>query len=211
MDYPLTDKRTKGTLLMLDFFNSAISISIWPYCILGLATFVEGPITLLAAGAGIALGKLLPLPAYLAIVAGNLSADLGWYSLGRFGKKEWIKRIALKLKIDPASIDQLGENVRKYAPRLLFLSKFAVGLPIPTLITVGLQRVAVRRWIALLVVGELIKSALLVTVGYLYAGGIQQTYGSVRIVLWAVTIILVITAAIYFKFHKKNAVVPSAC
>lgn len=189
---------------MLTFLSSINIASILPYGILWLATFAEGPITLLVAGAGIAVGKLLPLPAYLAIVTGNLTADLGWYSLGRFGKPEWIQRITAKLKIDPASIERLGEDVQKYAPRMIFLSKMTVGLPIPTLIAVGLQRVAVRRWITLLVLGELIKSALLVALGFLYAEGIQQTYGIIQIVLWVFTIVLVSAAFIYFKFHKKN-------
>ena len=189
---------------MLNFLSSITAASILPYGILWLATFAEGPITLLAAGAGIAMGKLLPLPAYLAIVTGNLTADLVWYSLGRFGKTEWIQRLTAKFGIDPDSIDRLGEDVQKYAPRLVFLSKLTVGFPIPTLIAVGLRRVALRRWITFLVLGELLKSAILVALGFLYAQGIQQTYGVVQIVLWVITAVLIVAAVIYFKFHKKR-------
>jgi len=189
---------------MLNFLSSITAASILPYGILWLATFAEGPITLLTAGAGIAMGKLLPLPAYLAIVTGNLTADLGWYSLGRFGKTEWIQRITAKLGLDPAGIARLGQDVRKYAPRLVFMSKLTVGFPIPTLIAVGLERVAPRRWIAFLVSGELIKSAILIALGFLYAQGIQQTYGVVQIVLWVVTALLIAAGFFYFKLRGKR-------
>lgn len=190
---------------MLQAFNAnpGIFSGFLPYGLLWLATFLEGPFTLLAAGAGIALGQLQPIPAFLAVVTGNLTADMGWYGLGRFGKKEWLEFVSKKLGIDPRSMEQLEENIQKVAPRLLFLSKLTVGLPIPTLIAVGLNRVPIRRWIFLLVLGELLKSTVFITAGYLYAEGIQQTYGVLRTILWIVTILLIAAILIYLKFHEK--------
>jgi membrane protein DedA with SNARE-associated domain len=182
----------------LDIFSGFL-----PYGLLWLATFFEGPLTLLAAGAGIALGQLQALPAFLAVVCGNLCADMGWYGLGRFGKKEWLEWIMKKLRIDVRSIERLEEDIRHYAPRLLFLSKLTVGLPIPTLITVGLNRVPIRRWILPLVMGELLKSTVFVCAGYLYAEGIQQTYGVLQTVLWIVTLILLVVVVVCFRLRRK--------
>ena len=64
---------------MMNFLAFPVSNSILPYCILGLSAMVEGPITLLIAGAAISIGQLLPLPVFLSVVAGNLTADMGWY------------------------------------------------------------------------------------------------------------------------------------
>jgi membrane protein DedA with SNARE-associated domain len=50
-----------------------------PYLLVGLAT-----------GALASSGLLLPLPAFLSIVTGNLPADMGWYGIGRLG---WIRFI----------------------------------------------------------------------------------------------------------------------
>jgi len=87
---------------MLEIPDYPISNSILPYCLLGLAAMVEGPITLLAGGAATAVGLLLPLPAYLSVVTGNLTADMGWYGLGR---------VCAKVGIDSRCIEQLKENV----------------------------------------------------------------------------------------------------
>ena len=175
-----------------------------PYCILWLATFVEGPITLLAAGAGVAIGKLLLLPAYLTVVIGNLTADLGWYGLGRFGKLEWLERIGRAFGIERRSVDKLEEDVKQYAPRMIFLSKLTVGLPIPTLIAIGLNRISIKRWGGLWILSELIKSALFVMAGYLYAGSIQNTYGYVRIALWVVTIALILGITFFFRLNDRK-------
>ena len=83
---------------------------------------------------------------------------MGWYGIGRLGKLEWLEKIYPKLQIDPDKVDQLGLDIQKYAPRMLFLSKLTVGFPIPTLIAVGLKRVPIKRWLVMLLFGELIKT-----------------------------------------------------
>jgi membrane protein DedA with SNARE-associated domain len=188
---------------MFDLLSAAQPSSIIPYCIIALAALLEGPMTILVAGAGISLGQLLPIPAYLAVVAGNLIADLGWYGLGRFCKMKWLERIGPKFGVHSQDVKQVEQNIQEHAPRMLFLSKLTVGLPIPTLIAIGLNRIAIRRWVVLWIAGELLKSAVLMEVGYLYASGIQEAFGSVQTVLWAITIVVLVGVFIYFKFHKK--------
>lgn len=188
---------------MFDLLSAAQPSSIIPYCIIALAALLEGPMTILVAGAGISLGHLLPLPAYLAVVAGNLVADLGWYGLGRFGKMEWLERIGPNFGVHSQDVKQVEQNIQEHAPRMLFLSKLTVGLPIPTLIAIGLNRIAIRRWAMLWILGELLKSAALVTVGYLYADGVNQVFGSVKTVLWIVTAVFMTVILISIKRHKE--------
>ena len=107
---------------------------------------VEGPITLLIGGAAVSSGLLLPLPVYLSVVSGNLIADMGWYSLGRFLRQDLFQRFAPKLGVNMEQVSHLENNVQRHAPRLLFLTKLTVGFPIPTLVATGLSRVPVRRW-----------------------------------------------------------------
>jgi membrane protein DedA with SNARE-associated domain len=177
-----------------------------PYCVLGLLAFAEGPIATLLGGAASSSGLLLPVPVYLAVVMGNLTADMGWYTLGRFCKQEWLARLAPRVGISHQRIGQLESSVKKYAPRMLFLAKLTVGLPVPTLIATGLSRVPVHRWVGMLVMGELIKSAALVSVGYLYARAIQQATTGVQVILWIITTILLAGGLFWFKRHKQKSV-----
>lgn len=167
---------------------------------------VEGPICLLVGGAAISSGLLLPLPVYLSVISGNLFADLCWYSLGRFTRLEWFVRFGPKIGVNPEKIKELEKGVQRHAPRLLFLAKLTVGFPIPVLIATGLSHVAPRRWIGMLVLGEMIKSAAFVTVGYAYASAIQQASITMQVFLYGITAILVISGMIWFKLYRKKKV-----
>lgn len=173
------------------------------YCMLGLFAMAEGPIAVLVSGAATSSGLLLPVPAYLSVVLGNLTADIGWYSLGRFSKPEWLTRIIQKLGVNSWQIEQVKQKIYQHAPRLLFFAKLTVGFPIPTLVATGMSRVPIRRWVPMLVLGELIKSAALVLVGYLYARAILQASHGVQVVLWAITAGIIITGIIWLKRRKK--------
>lgn len=184
-------------------FTDSPLLAILPYCILALLAMAEGPVATLMGGAATANGLLLPLPAYLSIVIGNLTADMGWYSLGRFGKLEWLIRHGPKFGATPEQIERLAKGIQKHAPRLLFLSKLTVGFPIPTLVATGLNRVPVRRWVVLLALGELLKSAVLVSIGYLYAQAIQQTTTKVQVTLWGITAFLFLAVLLWARRHRE--------
>ncbi len=189
-------------IVMINYLLAQLSgSSILPYFAIGLAALVEGPITILATGAGISMGTLHPIPAYLSVVVGNLIADLGWYGLGRFGKVEWLNRIGPKFGVKAEDVERLRNSIQEQAPRMIFLSKFSIGLPIPTLIAVGMNRIPKRRWMFLWLLGEMLKSAIFITIGFYFAAGIQKAYGGIQIVLWVITIILV--AAVFIFFNRK--------
>jgi len=167
---------------------------------------IEGPVALLIGGVAISRGLLQPIPVYLAVVTGNLIGDSLWYGLGRFAKIEWIARIGAKYGFNLQRIRQLQHGIQNFAPKLIFCAKFTIGLPIPTLIAVGLSRVAPYRWVGALVLGELIKSAIFMTAGYLYTSAIQKASTGIQIILWGVTIMVALGGVVWFKLRKrKNA------
>lgn len=184
--------------------TTPLMLAVLPYAVLGLLTMVEGPVATLIGGAAMSTGLMQPVPVFFSIVLGNLIADMGWYSLGRFSKLEWITALAPRLGFNPGRVAQMENSIQHHAPRLLFLAKLTVGLPIPTIIATGLSRVPIRRWVGMLVLGELLKSAVLVSVGYFYAQALQQASQSIQIVLWAVTALVIAAGTIWFKRRKSK-------
>lgn len=175
------------------------------YCVLGLSAMAEGPVASLAGGAASSKGLLLPVPAYLSVVLGNLTADMGWYAVGRFSKLEWLARFIRRFGVDPQRVESVTRQVREHAPRLIFFAKLSVGFPIPTLVATGLSRVPIRRWAGMLVLGELIKSAALVLVGYLYARAISQASQEVQIVLWSITGCIMVAGLVWYRRSKRKS------
>lgn len=190
--------------MVFNFLFSSSTVPFLPYLGLFLVTFIEGPIATLAGGAFASSGIMQPLPVFLSIVLANITADMGWYALGRCGKVGWVTKIANKLGIDPRKLDQLSVRIQTNAPKLLFMSKFTTGFPIPTLIATGLNKVPLRRWIAPLVTGELIKSAILIGIGYFFSKTLDSAEGTLRTLLWIVTGLLVTAGFVWFKILNKK-------
>lgn len=191
-------------LSMVNSLGSVLSIWVLPYLFIGLATMLEGPITLLLAGSAVSNGLLQPIPVYLAVICGNLTADLGWYTLGRFVKPDWVNRFIRKWKVYPTQVESVQQDVQRFAPRLLFLSKLSVGFPIPILIATGMNHVPAKRWITSLILGELIKSGVFLCIGYYYTEAIQQVSGDLQIVLWGFTILLFLGGMIWYKRYRRK-------
>ncbi len=184
--------------------TTPVMLTVLPYAILGLLAMVEGPLATLMGGAATSNGLMQPVPVFFSVVLGNLAADMCWYTLGRFSKLGWITTLAPRIGFNPNRIAQIEKNIQSHAPRLLFLAKLTVGFPIPTIIATGLSRVPIRRWVGMLVLGELLKSAVLVSVGFLYAQTLQQASQSVQIVLWVITAVVFAAGTIWYKRRKKK-------
>ena len=186
------------------FILTPLTQSVLPYVALGLATFFEGLSSAQVDGITISSGFFRPIPVFLAIITYNLLADMVWYSIGRFSKMEWIKKIATRLRINLSTIDDLEYEIQKHSARLLFLAKLTVGLPIPSLIATGLSKVPVRRWIGMLVLGELLKTSVLVSLIFLYASAMKKASEEMQAILLTMTAFVVIAGVIWWKKRKKK-------
>ena len=184
---------------MLGLLGSHFVKGFWVYLLFELSALVEGPLTILTSGAGIAQGLLQPVPIFAAVVAGNLFGDIGWYSLGRFARPEWIDKIASRLGVSTEKVAGLRDIVRSHTARIIFLAKFSAGLSIPTLIAVGLSRVPKRQWAAAWLCGEMIKSVLIMLAGYFFGAAVSTVSGTVQTVIWSVTGVLAAAGLVWYK------------
>lgn len=183
---------------------SPLTKSILPYVALGLATFLESLLSTLRGGLAISGLHLSPVPVFAAIVSGNLVADMAWYNLGRYFQLDRIKRIGHRLKIDLHLMDDIALEIQQHAPRFLFMAKLTVGLPVPSLIATGLSKVPVRRWFGMLVLAELIRSSVFVTLVFLYASAIGQASREMQAILMTMTVFVVVSGIVWWKKRKKK-------
>jgi membrane protein DedA with SNARE-associated domain len=154
----------------------------WAYLLLALLVLVEGPAFTLLAGVAASTGQLSVPLVFLAAASGNLAGDALWYSLGRFGKIEWIAHYGRWLGVRPEQVKRLERVIRQHAVRLLISAKLTLGLIIPTLISAGLTRVEWRRWFPYLVVAECVWTGTLVTLGFFFGGALRQLEQGVQII-----------------------------
>jgi membrane protein DedA with SNARE-associated domain len=188
------------------FILTPITESFLPYLAVELTTLLEGLLSNLAAVITISGVFLSPIPIFVAIVIGNLMADMVWYNLGRYFQLERIKRLAHRLKLDLQLIDDIALEIRQHAPRFLFMAKLTIGLPVPSLIATGLSKVPVRRWIGMLVLAELIRSSIFVTLVFLYASAIDRASREMQSILLTMTFFVVIAGLIWWKNRSNKKV-----
>ncbi|HOU15736.1 MAG TPA: hypothetical protein PKZ84_21750 [Anaerolineae bacterium] len=169
------------------------------YGLLTLMVLVEGPVSILLAAGGTAAGFLQPLPVFCAVTLGNLIADGLWYGLGYYGPLEWLARRFKFLGVDAAQLTRLKRVVRAHAGRLLVFAKITNGLIVPVLIATGMARVSLRRWLPLILILNLLNSAIFMIIGYYTTLSLLQVQRGLEYLALAATLLFVLLASLYMR------------
>lgn len=143
------------------------------YLLLFLAALVEGPVASLTSGVLLSFGQVEFVPIYLVLVAGDLTADVGWYCLGRYGTRALILRYGAFVNITPGTVATIEKRFNHYHTKILFISKLTMGLgfAIVTLAVAGMSKVPFKNFFALNLLGGLIWTLFLLGVGH-YCGNV---------------------------------------
>jgi membrane protein DedA with SNARE-associated domain len=139
-------------------------------------TIVEGPIVMILCGFLLHLGKFDIIPLYVALTIGDLIGDVGWYCVGRFGGAPFIKKFGRFFSITEQALERVTNLFHKHHNKILFISKITMGFgfALVTLITAGIAKVPFKKYMILNVSGQLIWTAILLGIGYLF-GNIYTT------------------------------------
>lgn len=167
-------------------------IGAWSYVLLAVLVAVEGPIFTLVGASAASTGLMRPWLVFAAAAAGNLTADLLWYTLGYIGRIEWILRYGRWLGVRRQHLDRLQAEMRQHAPKILILAKLSAGFVIPTLIAAGLAKVNWRRWLPALSLAETIWTGSLVLIGFYATQAIQQVERGIEFVVVIASIIFLL-------------------
>lgn len=160
---------------MSDLFlaNQVQPFGMWTYLLLALLVAVEGPVITLAGAVASSAGYLNPYLVFLSASAGNLTADVLWYSLGYLGKREWLLHYGRWFGITEAMLDRIHQDIHDHIRKILFTAKMTLGFVIPTLVAAGLSRVPFKRWFGFLFLAECLWTGTLVVVGHSFGQYVQ--------------------------------------
>jgi membrane protein DedA with SNARE-associated domain len=174
------------------------------YILLFIGTIFEGPVVMLASGFLYKLGQFNFVPMYLALVSGDFVADIGWYSLGRFGTRRIIFKYGHHIGFTPAVLEKVENRFKHYHQKILIISKLTMGFgvfAVPVLITAGMSKVPFKNYIILNLLGGFIWTGLLITVGYIFGNIFTIIPPNLRIA-FIIFVVLVLIFAV--RKVKKN-------
>ncbi len=177
---------------------------IWSYALLAVLVLVEGPIATLVGAVAASAGLMHPLWVFVAASAGNLSADMFWYSLGYAGEIDWLKKYGRWVGIRPAHITWLESEMQTHATKVLIIAKLTLSLALPALIAAGLARIPWRRSFGSVLLAEFIWTGGLVFAGYHFSRFAQQFERGVQIVAGGVMLVALFALIRYLKKHSPK-------
>ena len=121
------------------------------------------------------VGTVTFWPAYGALLAGDVIADIMWYLVGRFGARSFFVRWGQFINVTPEIIEKVERRFHHYHTKILIISKLTMGfgLAVPILTVAGMLRVPFIRYLTINVLGGVVWVLFLMGIGY-YFGDVLQ-------------------------------------
>lgn len=176
------------------------------YPALFVLSFLEGPVTMSAAGFLLKLGYFSVFPVYAAVLLGDLAGDMAWYAAGYFGGHIFIRRFGSYFGLTEEVATKLAARFRKHERNILLISKLTMGFgfAVATLFTAGMSKVPFRKFVWLNFLGGLIWTAGLMSLGYVFGNIYQRVSEDLRIVSIVCFVTVLVGALFAFRRAMKN-------
>lgn len=166
-----------------------------------LALF-EGPIVMMVSGFLVRTGFFAFWPIYVVLIAGDLTGDVLWYFVGRYGGRPFLLKYGYFLNVTPENVERAESFFHAHQGKILFISKLTTGFgfAIATLIAAGAARVPFKKYFFINFGGEFIWCGLLMAVGYFL--GHLYTYVDKGLQWMFISAIIVIGGFAVWGFSK---------
>ncbi len=193
--------------IMEIFFNNIV---LWlessKYVLLFIGTIFEGPVVMMVSGFLYGLGQFDFIPMYFALVAGDFTADILWYCLGRFGTRKVLFKYGHFLGITPLVISKVENRFKQYHQKILIISKLTMGLGFAfiVLIVAGIFKVPFKNYVILNLIGGFIWTAFIVAIGYFLGNIYLMITGPMKIIFAIFIIIAFVLGLRYINQYLKK-------
>ena len=168
---------------------------------------IEGPIIALVAGFLISLGYLSFIPAYITILVADVLGDIIYYYIGyRSNRDKFSKKYGSQFPSILNNLNLVDKLWQKHEKKTMLLSKLSYGLCIPFLMSAGVSRVPIKRFIVYALFIDIVKFGILMVAGYFLGYSFQKAEGFILYFGIMVAVALVVFVIIYIFYSKKYAV-----
>lgn len=183
---------------------------IYKYFIAFPLAIIEGPIVMVACGFLLRLGAFSFWPIYLALMLGDLLADIVWYFVGYHGARKFAVRWGKYFSITPESLEKLEVLFNNHQIKILFISKITMGFgfALATLVAAGMAKVPFKKYLLFNFLGGFVWTAMLIGAGYFFGHLYTLIDKSFKVAFVVFLSVMVVTALYgagkYFKTHLSS-------
>lgn len=146
------------------------------YILIFLGSFFEGSAVMMTTGLLWHIGTVEFWPAYIALLAGDIFADIVWYVVGLYAARSFFDRWGHFFGATPDVIEKVERRFNYYHTKILIISKLTMGLglAVPVLIVAGMMRVPFTRFVIINVLGGIVWVLFLMGIGYYFGDVLHQ-------------------------------------
>lgn len=182
----------------------------YSYLILFPLVVIEGPIVTIIAGFLVSLGFMSFLPAYLTIVAGDLTGDVIYYSAGRWWLNKAYRKVLAFFNVKMSFVQKIEKALKKNKGPVLFFGKLSHAIGGIILFAAGSAGIPLKDFLEFNFFATLPKSLILLGVGYYFGSTITSFRKALDYTVVGLLILTVILIGLYFavnyfsnKFFRK--------
>ncbi len=139
---------------------------------------------------------------YAVVVSADMIGDMLWYSLGYFGRNNFIERYGHYIGITTERIVKMERHFSAHAGKTIFLAKITHAIGLPFIIAAGMARIKFKTFFSYSLWATLPKSLIFVFLGY-YAGTSYQKIDTVLKDFTLAVILLVMAFGILYYLRRK--------
>lgn len=190
--------------------TSLTDLIIWiessKHVLLFLGCLIQGPIVTLASGFLLSIHAFNFFPMYIALLLGNICADMAWYAFGRFGTRSLIFKYGYFLGITPEKFKKIESYFSLYHQKILIFFKLTAGLgfTILALIAAGMFKVPFKKYFFLMLICNIIWILLILFIGYSFGNVFMVMSVPMKIISSIFIIAIIIFGTISIKRWMKK-------
>jgi len=182
----------------------------YSYLVLFPLVVIEGPVVTIIAGFLVSLGFMDFFPAYMTIVAGDLTGDFLYYSAGRWWLNKTYKGVLKFFNINLKFVHKLEEGLKKNKGPFLFFGKLSHAIGGIILFAAGSAQIPIKDFLEFNFFATLPKSLILLAVGHYFGSTVTNFRKALDYTVLGLFVFTVILLVLYFlimsisnKYIKK--------
>jgi len=149
-------------------------LKFWGYPLMFLLMIVEGPIIAIVSAFLASLGYFNIAIVLGLSISGDIIGDMILYYIGYSGGPKILPKVQKFLGVQGSVLEKLKSQFHKNSERIIFYVKSTTGLSYITFITAGTLHMRFSKFLKNIILGGLIWSSFLVTVGYFFGYAAKQ-------------------------------------
>ncbi len=188
----------------MDYDQLIEFLSQYGYYIMLPLMILEGPIVTVISAFFAKAGAFNIVVVLILSILGDILGDIIMYYLGYYLGDSFVNKLGKYIGINHKLVSKIKKYFKKHGGKTIFIVKSTTGLCWATFATAGMVKMDFKKFLKFSVLGGLVWSGFLVTIGYFYGYMWEEIDQYIRWAGWVVFLLAVLTVLGIQVFKKRT-------